>query len=171
MYQVPDDIIRELFDYWATRRRDVDVPRRADIDPTEIPRLLPHLYLLNVRPGPEYEFRLMGTHLVERMGLDPIGRLVSEVIEGEYLSYMERLFAKAVVLRQAIYSRSSYRVPDRDFLDVHRIILPLTRGGDDVAMLIVGQKFETGGDAPDEDLLAVMHTAKHRQKTLEVITG
>lgn len=139
---LPARVLRELFDYWSRKRRAAEVPDRADLDPVDVPGTLPHLYLLNVLPGPEYEFRLIGTALVSRLGFDPTGRKVRDVIAGNDLDYMNRLFARAVESRRAIYSRSHYRFPPKGYLRVHRIILPLTRGGGDIAMLIVGQVFE-----------------------------
>lgn len=46
---------------WHRRRGDRKMPRRADIDPTEITTVLPHLRLIDVlEGGARYRYRLVG---------------------------------------------------------------------------------------------------------------
>ena len=49
-----DPYLRDLYDYWNRVRGDRPMPKRADIDPTAIPKLLPHIMicLLYTSPSP-----------------------------------------------------------------------------------------------------------------------
>ena len=48
-----------LLDYWRSKCRARAMPARADIDPAEIPRLLPYLMLLDMPKG-RLRYRLAG---------------------------------------------------------------------------------------------------------------
>lgn len=62
-------VIRRAFEYWASKRRNGRPPRRSDIDPIEIPRLLPHLALVDLHAHPiGLALSLVGEHLVRGAG-------------------------------------------------------------------------------------------------------
>src|ERR1043165_4094437 len=77
--------LQPIYAYWAAKRGDRPMPRRADLDPSEIPaRLLPGITLVDVVADPRrYVYRLVGTMEVEVRGYDPTGRSVSEAYFGE----------------------------------------------------------------------------------------
>jgi len=55
----------QLIDYWRAQRGADPVPRRASIDPTQILRLMPQLFMLG-RLGPgQYQFRLLGDFVTD----------------------------------------------------------------------------------------------------------
>jgi hypothetical protein len=65
-----DPYLRALYDYWNTVRGDRPRPKRADIDPTAIPKLLPHVMMYNVLPdGGGYDIRLVGEEVVALSGV------------------------------------------------------------------------------------------------------
>lgn len=65
--------------YWLSRCRDGRLPAKADIDPVDIPALLPHLIMTRVlRDDPDaldFEYRLIGEAIIQRMG-SLVGRRV-----------------------------------------------------------------------------------------------
>src|SRR3546814_21164581 len=79
--------IRRAWDYWTAKRGDRPMPSRRDIDPAEIPDLLPYLVLTAVLPAPPFlRYRLVGTRQVAIRGHDPTGLPAS----GHYLSHNHR---------------------------------------------------------------------------------
>src|SRR5690348_17873717 len=62
-----DEVLSGLLAYWRGKLRGRAMPRRADIDPAEIPRLLPHLQLVERIDG-RYRYRLAGTAIVAAYG-------------------------------------------------------------------------------------------------------
>ena len=50
--RIPHPKIRAFADYWQSKRRQRRAPTRADIDPSELGPFLPHMYMLDVLPGP-----------------------------------------------------------------------------------------------------------------------
>nr|WP_298683824.1 PAS domain-containing protein [uncultured Dongia sp.] len=56
---------RELLDYWLGKRGARRMPSRSDIDPTEIPDLLPHIMMTELTYEPfRARYRLVGTEIV-----------------------------------------------------------------------------------------------------------
>jgi len=71
--------LRKLLCYWERLGAGRMAPTRADLRPQDIPRILPHLLLLDVlADGSDFFVRLMGTHVVNGLGADMTGRYLSE---------------------------------------------------------------------------------------------
>src|SRR3546814_13218922 len=67
--QIESARIRELFAYWQDKRRGDLLPRRADIDPVEIPRLMPYVLIADIEHAPfRVRFRPAGTTVVAANG-------------------------------------------------------------------------------------------------------
>src|SRR5579859_7193622 len=74
-------VLSEFWRYWDRKRGERISARWRDIDPCEIPRLLPHLQIVErVAPSGRYRFRLTGTAIVEAYGRELTGCYVDEVI-------------------------------------------------------------------------------------------
>jgi hypothetical protein len=64
-----------LYELWLKKRGLRLMPSRGDFDPSEFPRLLPHVELYDVGPGEGvYKARLMGSALVDMIGRDNTGK-------------------------------------------------------------------------------------------------
>jgi hypothetical protein len=78
--------IKQVYGYWRSKCEGDRMPRRRDIDPVEIPRLLPHLTIVEVVPDERrYVYRLVGTKEVEIRGRDPTGKSVLDGFFGPSL--------------------------------------------------------------------------------------
>jgi hypothetical protein len=82
LYTSPDEVksqrIRWARDYWQSKRTDGQLPLRSQIDPIEMPRLLPYLMLIEVIDG-RIRYRLVGTQVVANAGYDFTGRHLDEL--------------------------------------------------------------------------------------------
>ena len=55
--------VRAIYHYWDDKRNGRLMPRRADLDPVDIPKLLPDIGLVDVVPDErQYVYRLIGTN-------------------------------------------------------------------------------------------------------------
>ncbi len=71
--------VRLVLDYWQQKCAGRLMPSRADIDPSELRRFLPHITLVDVVADERrFVYRLVGTSEVELRGYDPTGRPVAE---------------------------------------------------------------------------------------------
>lgn len=138
--------IRRFFDYWQAKhppRASTDsggLPGRQNIDPLEIPDLLPNIWLLDVQHEPfRLRYRLVGTGIVEARGRDQTGQWLDEA-HPELASdpvYLERY--RSVV---ASGNPSWRRGPPRfwfhaDFGLIENLILPLAADGTHIDMLMI----------------------------------
>jgi len=57
-----------LYDYWTRRRGDRPVPLRRDIEPADLARILPDLFILEHGAAADPRFRLAGTRLCAQFG-------------------------------------------------------------------------------------------------------
>ena len=86
--------LRRLLQHWYDLKGDQPLPRRADLDPTDIAYCLGHVALIEIEPPFRPRYRLVGTRLVDLLGEDPTGRYVDEMystaIRGEALDAYRR---------------------------------------------------------------------------------
>src|SRR3546814_3526036 len=68
--QLPDTKLRRLYEYWCSRCQGGALPSRRDIDPLDIPDLLPNPFLLDVIGDAEdFVFRLAGSRVEEAFSM------------------------------------------------------------------------------------------------------
>jgi hypothetical protein len=73
-------IVRVAVEYWDSKRTGDAPPDRESFDPVEVPRLLPHLMLKEVRRDPwDFRYRVIGTVVREHSRDDWTGKWMSEV--------------------------------------------------------------------------------------------
>ncbi len=141
---ITDPRLCEAYDYWRCKVAGSAIPRRSDIDPTEIPRLLPDVMLVDVLPQGRYRYRLIGTENALAQGLNATGRYLDEVLPGpEYKAHVIALYDECVGSRRALYSECLFMAPDRRAPERHTKVLfmPLAEDGETVNMVFVMQVF------------------------------
>ncbi len=138
--------LRRFYDYWRSKiapgRR---FPARADIDPAEIPRLLPSILLIDVvrDHGPvRFRLRLVGTEYVERIGRDHTGQWLEE---GRPASEAEAIIAtydKVLATGEPHFWRSRLHDPDRQHVVYERLLCPLADDGETIDVLVAVFDFD-----------------------------
>jgi hypothetical protein len=85
--------LRSLVRYWEEKRRDRSMPARGEIDPTEIPHLLPIALMADSTPaGPR--IRLLGSETTNAYGREIAGQLIDDVEFGEFTPSWRDAFAR-----------------------------------------------------------------------------
>jgi hypothetical protein len=141
---ISDVRLKEGYAYWRRKAADRGMPRRADIDPTEIPRLLPHVMLVDVLEDGRYRYRLIGTENERAHGINATGRCLDEVLKGpEYKDHVLALYDKAVGQKRPVYSESLFLSPEMGAAERHTKVLfmPLSEDGESVNLVFVMQIF------------------------------
>ena len=123
------------------------MPSRADIDPGEIPRLLPNLILLDVlREPPNLRYRLVGTEIEAHSSLGNItGKLITELPDRAPPSKVWDNLWSVVDSAEPSHSSVPYVGPKRDFVTTRQVVLPLAADGERVDMLLVFIAYLTAG--------------------------
>jgi hypothetical protein len=132
-----------LFRYWDEKRAGRVMPARRDIDPIEMgPRLLPHLMLCEFADhGARIRFRLVGTLLVKRLGYDPTGKWLADLPKSTYLEFLARMVRLSYGEQAPIFADSTFRWGHKGQLTGHHLLLPLTTGGPDAGIVMVGTAY------------------------------
>jgi len=136
--------LRQLYAYWLAKRGSRRAPSRAEIDPVELGRLLPHVILLDVERDPlRFRFRLIGTSIVKGFDRDLTGRYFDEVEHtAEQIDLNQRLTAVAN-WGSPLCATWSYTGADGRHVGYERLALPLSSDGQTVDMLFGGVVFDS----------------------------
>jgi hypothetical protein len=141
---ITDARLEQGYQYWRLKSAGKPLPRRADLDPTEIPKLLPDVMLVDVLPAGRYRYRLIGTENARAHGINATGRYLDEVVPGaEYKNHVIALYDECVRTGRALYSECLFLSPDGEAAQRHTkvLFLPLAEDGATVNMVFVVQVF------------------------------
>lgn len=129
--QLDDPLLHELYAYWREKCQGRRMPRRRDIDPSEVALLLPHLLISEVVEGGErFRFRLAGTAVTRVLGRDPTGRLVDEVTEGAYRDFINGLHRTVCREQASLFAESPHLAGARgQHYYAKRLLMPLSDDG------------------------------------------
>ena len=112
------------------------MPARSDIDPADIPALLPYVMLIE-KAGNQFLYRLVGSGVVREVGHDATGTYV-----GSYLSVPEQaeeaqaVFARVFVLAKPVFASGEFILKSGASLALSLLSLPLSDDGTAANMTI-----------------------------------
>lgn len=134
-----EPILLSLYHYWKRKRGGRRMPGRKDIDPSELKAsVLPYLALAEfVDGGTHVRLRLAGAELERAFGRSLMGVALEDVMSGDYLEFINRLFHDVQQHKAPIYSESIFRWGPEIFRRPRRLYMPL--GDDEVRMVLIGQ--------------------------------
>jgi hypothetical protein len=141
---IGDPRLHQGYRYWRQKSAGKVMPCRADLDPTEIPKLLPDVMLVDVLPSGRYRYRLIGTGNARAHGVNATGRYLDEVLPGsEYKNHVIALYDECVGTGRALYSECLFLSPRGAAPERHTKVLfmPLAENGAPVNMVFVVQVF------------------------------
>lgn len=141
-----------LFHFWMARRRDGRPPARTDIDPRALGSdVLPQIVLFEClqREGrADCRYRLVGTALVDRLGVDPTGRHMSEVMaDPTYADQLIRMTHLPLATGWPVFSAGEHVSRD-DSLPrraTRRLTMPMQPLPDGTALVLAGQVHVSAG--------------------------
>ena len=122
--------VRELYDYWCSKRGDRPMPSRDHIDPAEIKGLLPYILLTDIHYDPlRIYFRLVGTAVAEAAGRNITGQWLHEAqLDGGIELWLHN-YERLVREKRPICGRTRATVHHDDERIFEWILLPLSSDG------------------------------------------
>ena len=128
--------LHQALAYWHGKRGNRLMPSRADLDPVEIPQLLPYVILIDVSgPPPDFRYRLLGTKVVSISAGDYTGMRLAD-LPGKGPGSVVWDNCLETVRRRAPFSRlPPYVGPDPDVRPGENLLMPLSRDGESVDMI------------------------------------
>jgi hypothetical protein len=140
--------VRELYCYWDGKRGGRRMPARADIDPSEIARLLPHLLLVDVERDPlRFRCRLAGTATLRlregREIRELTGRYLDEVDFSTPGMQAKKLIPPRVVATcEPELAAARYTYHGGKMGNFWSLFLPLSNDDATVSMILIGHFLE-----------------------------
>ena len=128
---------RQLYDYWLEKSGENLIPRRADINPTQLPRLLAGLSLVDVGETVETSrVRLAGTRLREIYDREITGLLLQDMQWGCKREYWHAAYQRTI--DKAVPTQGVLRGPmiDKEHVVQYWLKLPLRTINGAVGMVL-----------------------------------
>jgi hypothetical protein len=135
--QIRHPDLRRLYDYWYARRKSRRYPARADIDPVEFSFALGNVTLVDVLYDPlRFRFRLMGTLMAQRSGVDLTGRMVDELPIPAYRDLLLEAYRTTIRTGEPNTMLHEQTVQGRIY-EFEVLRLPLAEDGETINMLLL----------------------------------
>lgn len=134
-----DPRLRRFYDYWQGKRQGSRLPGRQDIDPLEIPDLLPHISILDVvgtGAAARFRFRLVGTANVRIAGRECTGAFIDDVFDPDDAARMGDAYRTILDGREPHYWVNQAAVRGNPPVRYCRLMVPLATDGMTVDMLM-----------------------------------
>ena len=144
-----DQRLFQLYQYWQSKKVGGQAVRRADVDLSEIPTLLPILQILDVDGAPPcFRHRFVGTDVVEAMGRDVTGQFVGADLYGEATEEIVKSLEETVREARAFRRTAHLQWHDRDWLEIEAVELPVVDDEGSVIALVCGAIFRRHEPGP-----------------------
>jgi hypothetical protein len=138
--EVGNPYLRMLETYWRDKCSGGSIPRREDIDPADIVRHLPNIFIVDViGKGEDFRYRLIGTNIVTTNERDLTGRRFSEFYQDdpEGLRFARLGCEAALVTRNPAYaSGRAFWHPTWGYKEFECIYLPMRLEDHSVGMIL-----------------------------------
>ena len=128
--------LRALLRYWAEKSAGRAMPFRRQIEPTEIPRLLPIALLADVTPSGG-RMRLLGSEATAAYGKETRGLGVAEIHFGDFTVPWLDTFFRAVQSGKPACAAGTYR-RGNELCRIETVLMPLTEDGSSVSQIFGG---------------------------------
>jgi hypothetical protein len=128
--------LRSLVCYWTKKRGDRPMPSRDDIDPLEIPGLLPIALLADVA-GTRARIRLLGTEATAAYGAECRGTLLDDIELGDFTSASTKILSMVLVSRKPAAAAGAFE-SGRELNRVEMVLTPLSYDGHAISHIFGG---------------------------------
>jgi hypothetical protein len=125
-----------LYDYWLAKRGSRSMPARRDLNPADIPKLLPYLMIVE-KDGEQFRYRLVGTAVVREFGNDGTGGFVgSSLADPGVAAAVRAIYERVFTTGHPVFNTGEFKTVSGSIHHVSLFILPLSDDGADVNMSI-----------------------------------
>src|SRR5262245_60948899 len=126
----------DLYAYWQSKRGARTMPARSDLNPADIPLLLPDLVLVE-RAGDQLRYRLVGSAIAEGVGYGVTGAVVgSYIVEPKIAMEVRAIFERVFRAASPVFAAGQYVHKTGTNVDLSLLTAPLSEDGRVVNMSI-----------------------------------
>ncbi|MGH6877339.1 MAG: PAS domain-containing protein [Rhizomicrobium sp.] len=117
-----------LIGYWNRLRAGREVPDQAEIDPRAIKRMLSHVFILDARDAARPIYRLAGTTLCDRFGLELRGTSFYAHWEARARDRLILLLRQSLHLKQPVWLSAIGTTAQSGVMEMETVLAPLACG-------------------------------------------
>jgi hypothetical protein len=128
--------LQGILRYWNEKRGNHAMPALWQVDPIEIPRLLPIILIADILPEAT-RVRLMGTDATNAYGREPRGRDVNELSLGDFSPFWLSAFALVRGSGKPALAAGAYR-NGMELLAAESVLAPLSDDGTTITHIFGG---------------------------------
>jgi hypothetical protein len=129
-------MVKQLHEYWMSKRGGAVIPDRSLIDPAEMKPLLPNILIAEPSHPPfRVRYRLVGSRVAAASGLDITGRYLDEMIAADDVPW-QACYQRVWSERIPLYGDVTVATLHGDQFGYEFAIFPLSRGGESVEQFI-----------------------------------
>jgi hypothetical protein len=128
--------LRALLRYWAEKSAGRAMPLRQQIEPTEIPRLLPIALLADVTPSGA-RMRLLGSEATSAYGKEMRGLGVADIQFGDFTVPWLDAFFRVIQSVKPAFAAGTYR-RGNELCRIETVLMPLTEDGLSISQIFGG---------------------------------
>ncbi|HUB94655.1 MAG TPA: PAS domain-containing protein [Stellaceae bacterium] len=137
-----DALLSALYAYWNKARGTRRMPSRSDIDPVEIPKLLPHILMYNVMPDGGFTIRLVGEAVADFVGRNATGEPAGAVMTPRAAEVTIAILRAVVTERMPKFrAGKAHWYEEKSHRDFEACFLPLSSDGETVDIILGGVRF------------------------------
>jgi hypothetical protein len=126
----------DLYDYWLTKRGSRAMPARGDLNPADIPALLPHMMIVE-KTGDQFRYRPVGTAVVQAVGHDATGSAVgSSLVEPAQAMEARAIFERVCTGAHPVFASGEFIFKSGASFAMSILTLPLSGDGTIVNMTV-----------------------------------
>lgn len=128
--------LRALLRYWSEKAAGRAMPFRHDIEPTEIPRLLPIALLADVTHA-GVRMRLLGSETTAAYGKETRGAEIAEIQFGDFTVPWLEAFFRVIQSGEPACAAGTYQ-RGNELCRIETVLLPLTHDGSSISQIFGG---------------------------------
>jgi hypothetical protein len=128
--------LRAVLRYWVEKSAGQTMPFRRQIEPTEIPGILPIALLAAVTPA-GVRMRLLGTEATTAYGSETRDCPISDIQLGEFTVSWQDAFSHVVQSARPAYATGTY-LRGNELCRVETVLTPLTEDGSSISHIFGG---------------------------------
>lgn len=117
-----------LIGYWSRIRRGRELPDQTDIDPRSIKRMLSQIFILDARDLKRPSYRLAGTTLCDRFGLELRGTGFYRHWEAQCHETLALLLGQSLAAKQPLCLSAIGSTSQCGMVEMETVLAPLTSG-------------------------------------------
>jgi hypothetical protein len=136
--EIKSKFVLDFFDLWSARCSEDHIPARNSFDFECLQPWLGNIQIMEVvAGGQDFLHKLIGTNIVDMIGRDLSGKLVSECDYEIGANQMLERYRFTMSMRKPVFRRGKVLwKEDRSWLNFEMVTAPLSNGGTNVDQLI-----------------------------------